>query len=85
MKDKLRNKSFWMSLIGAVLVFLQTMGFTFDIPAVNEIVSAGLAVLVVMGIISGDDGNKGGDGADAPPQDGEESASLKENDGEKPE
>ena len=34
---------------------------------------------------SGDDGNKGGDGADAPPQDGEESASLKENDGEKPE
>lgn len=90
MKDKLRSKSFWMSLIGALLVFLQTLGFTFNIPAVSEAVSAGLAILVVTGIISADDNNKTGgetpkgDGEDnaegAVKQTAEESSSLNESD-----
>lgn len=73
MKDKLRSKSFWMSLIGALLVFLQTLGFTLDLPAVSEAVSAGLALLVVMGIISGDDGkgSKRGESGESETDNGE--------------
>lgn len=56
MKEKLRSKSFWLSLVGALLVLLQALGFTLDVPAINEIVSAGLALLVVLGIISNNDG-----------------------------
>ena len=60
MKEKLRSKSFWMSLIGALLVFAQAVGLKFDIPAVNEIIRAGLTLLVVIGIITGDGGRKSG-------------------------
>lgn len=52
MKDKLKNKGFWISLVSAVLVFVQSVGVKVDVPAVNEIVSALLTVLVVLGIIS---------------------------------
>lgn len=52
MKEKLRNKGFWVSLVSAALVFLQAVGIKVDVPAVNEIVSALLTVLVVLGIVS---------------------------------
>ena len=52
MKEKLRNKGFWISLVSAALVFLQAVGIKVDVPAVNEIVSALLTVLVVLGIVS---------------------------------
>ena len=52
MKEKLRNKGFWISLVSAALDFLQAVGIKVDVPAVNEIVSALLTVLVVLGIVS---------------------------------
>lgn len=52
MKDKIRNKGFWVSLISAVLVFVQSLGLKIDVPAVNEIFGALLTVLVVLGIVS---------------------------------
>lgn len=52
MKEKLRSKGFWVSLVGALLIFIQALGVKVDVPAVNEIVSALLALLVMLGIIS---------------------------------
>ena len=79
MKDKLRSKNFWMSLIGALLVFLQTLGLTLNIPAVNEAVGSGLALLVVMGIIS-DDGGKGGAADGETKADGTDETAIEEKD-----
>lgn len=52
MKDKMKNYGFWMSLISAILIAVQAMGFKFDMVYVNEIITAFLGVLVVLGIIS---------------------------------
>lgn len=60
MKDKLLSKSFWLGIIGAALVFMQALGIKVDAPAVNEIASAVLTLLVVFGIISGGKSSGGG-------------------------
>ena len=52
MKEKLKNKGFWVSLISAIIVFVQAIGIKIDVPAVNEVVSAVLTLLVVLGIVS---------------------------------
>ena len=52
MKEKLRNKGFWLGLIGAVIMFLQAIGIKVDVPAVNEIISALMAILVVLGVVT---------------------------------
>lgn len=51
MKDKLRSYEFWVSLISAVLVVLQTMSLKVDIPHVTEITTAFLGALSVAGIL----------------------------------
>ena len=56
--DKMKSKTFWLALAGAVVVFLQTSGVKVDAPYVNELVTALCAVLVVLGIVKDD--KKGG-------------------------
>lgn len=58
-KRKFRNKGFWVSLAAAVVMVLQACGLKVDLPYVNEIVSAVLGVLVVLGIVSDADKGKG--------------------------
>ena len=51
MKEKLRSYEFWVSLISAVLVVLQTMSLKVDIPHITEITTAFLGALSVAGIL----------------------------------
>ncbi len=44
-----------LSLISAVLILLQVIGFKIDVPYVNEVATAILGVLVALGIVSGKD------------------------------
>lgn len=61
--DKMKSKTFWLALAGAIVVFLQTAGVKVNAPYVNELVTAFCAVLVVVGIIKDD--KKGGGSDDA--------------------
>lgn len=58
MKDKLKSKGFWISLTGAVVVLMQTLGVKFDVAYVNEVISAVCAVLIVVGVMVDDVKNK---------------------------
>ena len=51
-KNRLRNYNFWISMFSAVLLILQALKLEFDIAYVNEIFTAVLGLLVVIGIIS---------------------------------
>lgn len=51
-KNKLTNYNFWISIVSAVLLILQAFDINFDIAYINEIVTAVLGLLVVIGIIS---------------------------------
>ena len=51
-KKRLTNYNFWISIVSAVLLILQAFKFEFDIAYINEIVTAVLGLLVVIGIIS---------------------------------
>ncbi|MDE6614514.1 MAG: hypothetical protein K2K24_03290 [Clostridia bacterium] len=51
MKDKLRSYEFWVAVISAVLVVLQTMSMKIDVPHVAEITMAFLGALSVAGIL----------------------------------
>lgn len=52
MKNRLTNYNFWISMVSAVLLILQAFDIQFDIAYINEIVTAVLGLLVVIGIIS---------------------------------
>lgn len=52
LKQKLKNKGFWVSLISAVLMVLQVAGLQVDVPYVNEVAAAVLGLLVILGIVS---------------------------------
>ena len=52
MKNRLTNYNFWISMVSAVLLILQAFDLQFDIEYINEIVTAVLGLLVVIGIIS---------------------------------
>ena len=52
MKNRLTNYNFWISIVSAVLLILQAFDIQFDIAYINEIVTAVLGLLVVIGIIS---------------------------------
>lgn len=52
LKDKIKNKGFWVSLISAVLMILQAAGLKIDAPYVNEVAASVLGLLVILGIIS---------------------------------
>lgn len=51
-KNRLTNYNFWISIVSAVLLILQAFKFEFDIAYINEIATAVLGLLVVIGIIS---------------------------------
>lgn len=55
-KSVYRSYGFWMSLCAAVLLVVQTilqrLGIQIDKPFIQEIISAVLAVLVILGVIS---------------------------------
>lgn len=50
-KKRLTNYNFWISMISAGLLLLQAFDFEFDILYVNEILTAILGLLVVIGIV----------------------------------
>ena len=50
-KNRLTNYNFWISMFSAVLLILQALKIEFDILYVNEIFTAILGLLVVIGII----------------------------------
>lgn len=52
MKNRLTNYNFWISLVSAALLIVQALGIEFDIAYINEIATAVLGLLVVIGIIS---------------------------------
>ena len=52
MKEKFKNYGLWMSVASCIIMLLQACGLRIDVPYVNEIISAVLGVLVVLGIIS---------------------------------
>ena len=51
-KNRLTNYNFWISIISAALLILQAFKFEFDIAYINEIATAVLGLMVVIGIIS---------------------------------
>ena len=51
-KNRLTNYNFWISIFSAVLLILQALKIEFDIAYVNEIFTAVLGLLVVIGIVS---------------------------------
>lgn len=51
-KNRLTNYNFWISIVSAVLLIFQAFHLEFDIAYINEIVTAVLGLLVVIGIIS---------------------------------
>lgn len=71
LKEKLKNKGFWVSLVSAVVMILQAFGLKIDAPAVNEILTAVVGLLVILGIVSDPSSGSGYlDGApDADPPD----------------
>ena len=54
LKRKLTSKTFWLSLVGAIVVALQCFGVKVDAPYVNEAVSAVCSVFIVLGIVKND-------------------------------
>ncbi len=51
-KNRLTNYNFWISLFSASLLILQALKIEFDVAYINEIFTAVLGLLVVIGIIS---------------------------------
>ena len=51
-KNRLKNYNFWISLFSAILLILQALKIEFDVAYINEIFTAVLGLLVVVGIIS---------------------------------
>ena len=49
--NKFRTVSFWMSLCGAVVILLTTLGVRIDAEYVTEVVTALSGVLVLLGIL----------------------------------
>lgn len=49
--NKFRTVSFWMSLCGAVVILLTTLGVRIDAEYVTEVVTALSGVLVLLGVL----------------------------------
>lgn len=45
------TKKFYLALASFVVLLLQAFGLKFDLPAINEVISAGASLLVMLGII----------------------------------
>ena len=57
LQDKWKNYGFWVSLVSAVILLVQTLGVEISTAEVMEIVNPILAILVALGVIS--DADKG--------------------------
>jgi len=77
-KNRLTNYNFWISIVSAVLLIMQAFEFQFDIAYINEIATAVLGLLVVIGIIS--DPTKTYNQTDAKKEDNPKENSVKEED-----
>lgn len=51
-KNRLTNYNFWVSMVSAILLIFQAFNLKFDIMYINEIATAVLGLLVVIGIVS---------------------------------
>lgn len=51
-KNRLTNYNFWISIVSAILLICQAFKIEFDVAYINEIATALLGLLVVIGIIS---------------------------------
>ena len=51
-KNRLTNYNFWVSIVSAIILVLQALKIKFDVAYINEIVTAVLGLLVVIGIIN---------------------------------
>lgn len=51
-KNRLTNYNFWVSIVSAVILILQALKIKFDFVYINEVVTAVLGLLVVIGIIN---------------------------------
>lgn len=51
MKEKLKSYEFWVSVVSAVMVVLQSISLKFDLPYIQEVVMAFLGALAVAGIV----------------------------------
>ena len=56
--NKFRSASFWMSLSGAIIMLLTTLGVRVDAEYVNEILTAISTILVMLGILTAPTVNK---------------------------
>ena len=74
MKAKLKSYEFWVSVVSAVMVVLQSVSIKFNLPYIQETVMGFLGILAVAGIIKKKD--KAVD--DAKTQDSEDSVLTKD-------
>ena len=51
MSAKLKSYEFWISIVSAVMVVLQSISLKFDVPYIQEVVMGFLGVLAVAGIV----------------------------------
>ncbi len=51
MKEKLKSYEFWVSIVSAVMVVLQSLSLKFDLPYIQESVTGFLGILAVVGIL----------------------------------
>lgn len=64
MYKRVKNYGFWLSMVSAIVILLQALGLKVNLPYVNEVVTAVLGVLVMLGIVSNPtDGSGYGDSA----------------------
>jgi len=50
-KQKLKAPSFWLSVLGVIMMLLQTFGVSIPMPAINELISTLGASLVICGCL----------------------------------
>ncbi|MDE5655124.1 MAG: hypothetical protein K2I46_05895 [Clostridia bacterium] len=67
MKEKLKSYEFWVSIVSAVMVVLQSLSLKFDLPYIQETVMGFLGILAVAGIVKKSDPPTGS--VDAPTED----------------
>ena len=61
MKEKLKSYEFWVSIVSAVMVVLQSLSLKFQLPYIQEVVMGFLGILAVAGIVKKSDPPNGED------------------------
>ena len=55
MKEKIKSYEFWVSIVSAVMVVLQSLSLKFQLPYIQEVVMGFLGILAVAGIVKKSD------------------------------